>query len=149
MYSKKDIANYFLSNVDGVTPKKLQKLCYYAEAWTQALLDRDLMVDAKFEAWIHGPVDPGLYQDYKENGWNTIEKPENNDFDHISEDVIELLDSVISTYGDLSGNELEAITHRETPWIEARNGYGENDACNVELSKETMKDYYRQIYIGD
>lgn len=50
MYSIFDISKYFLSNVTNVTPKKLQKLCYYAEAWSHALFNRSIINDSHFEA---------------------------------------------------------------------------------------------------
>lgn len=33
MYTVYDIANWFLSNLENVTNKKLQKLVYYAYSW--------------------------------------------------------------------------------------------------------------------
>lgn len=148
MYSVFDISEYFLKNVEKVTPKKLQKLCYYAEAWSHALLNRGLINDSHFEAWIHGPVSPELYRKYKQYGWDILPQTESNDV-ILREEVVDLLNSVIETYGDLSGNELEALTHSETPWIEARTGYDEDESCNVQIKSETMKNYYKSIYIGD
>lgn len=149
MYSINDIANYFLVHCEDVTPKKLQKLCYYAEAWSQALFNRDLINDSEFEAWVHGPVSPALYQTYKDYGWNRIPAPANINFDAIEDPDIELLDSVIATYGEFSGNELEAFTHEEQPWLDARKGYSDDESSDVVISKETMKDYYLSIYDGD
>ena len=40
------------------------------------------------------------------------------------------------------GKVLEKITHNETPWIEARKGYGENIPSNEVLSKERIMKYY-------
>nr|WP_307921558.1 hypothetical protein [Mycoplasmopsis bovis] len=38
-----------------MTPKKLQKLTYYAEAWANALLWwRNSLSDTAFQAWVHG-----------------------------------------------------------------------------------------------
>ena len=62
-YSVFDIANWFLSK-EPMTQKKLQKLCYYAQAWCYALNNYRLM-DTVFEAWIHGPVSPPLYDKFK------------------------------------------------------------------------------------
>ncbi|WFQ91019.1 hypothetical protein MFERI13461_00453 [Mycoplasma feriruminatoris] len=38
-YSYKDISDWFLSK-ESMTPKKLQKLTYYAEAWALALFNQ-------------------------------------------------------------------------------------------------------------
>ena len=37
----------------------------------------------------------------------------------------------------------------EMHWIEARRGYAENERCTVVISPETMKTYYKSIYIGE
>ena len=58
-YSVYEIANWFL-NKGSMTQKKLQKLCYYAQAWCYALKGERL-IKSDFQAWIHGPVSPALY----------------------------------------------------------------------------------------
>ena len=68
---------------------------------------------------------------------------------YIEKNDIDLLEDVWKTYGDKTGNALEALTHRELPWIEARRGYAENERCTVVISPETMKTYYKSIYIGE
>ena len=68
-----DVAEWFLSK-EAMTPKKVQKLCYYYKAWGLALYDTDFLPDAVFQAWVHGPVCPELYRRYKEYGWNDIPK---------------------------------------------------------------------------
>lgn len=145
-YSVFDIANWFLNKMS-VSPKKLQKLVYYSEAWSNALYDEELISDTVFEAWAHGPVSPELYQKYKEYGWKDIDVRETSNI--TDPKVLDLLESVWLTYGDLSANELEALTHQEDPWRRARAGYPEGSHCEVEISKHDMKVYYKSIYSGD
>ena len=45
-----DLADAFLS-IEAMPLFKLQKLCYYAQAWHLAIYNEPL-VDAQFEAWI-------------------------------------------------------------------------------------------------
>lgn len=138
-----DIAKWFLHK-ESMTQKKLQKLCYYAVAWGWALMGREIASNARFEAWIHGPVSPILYTEYKSYGWNLIPKVEEvADFEN---DVDELLGSVWDTYGDKDGNELEAISHTEKPWVEARGGIGEFEPSTTVIEPETMKEFYLSIY---
>lgn len=144
-YSVYEIANWFLLK-ETMTHKKLQKLCYYAQAWCYALKDFCLM-DTTFEAWVHGPVSPVLYDKFKSFGYSSI-KLVGSYVPHIDEDDIELLESVWQTYGDHTGNALEALSHSELPWIEARTGYGPDERCSVPISVESMKKYYRSIYLG-
>lgn len=146
MHTVFDIANWFLKK-QSMTHKKLQKMCYYAQAWSYALKNRPIM-DAKFEAWVHGPVCRELYEKYKGN--YLFELTADSDFDlHFSPGDEELLESVFETYGEFSGNALEVLTHSETPWINARSGCSSSERCNKSISSEDMKQYYKSIYIGD
>ncbi|MDD6383858.1 MAG: DUF4065 domain-containing protein [Streptococcus hyointestinalis] len=131
-----------------MTPKKLQKLSYYFEAWSYALLNQTLLNDTRFEAWVHGPVSPQLYDKYREYGWNNIQQQADNSA--IFEDkALDLLQSVWVTYGEKSANELEALTHSETPWKNARYGLEETEPSHNEIADKDMHDYYLSIYIGD
>ena len=53
------VAQYFLWK-SSMSHKKLEKMCYYAQAWYLANHGRPLMPN-RFEAWVHGPVSPDLY----------------------------------------------------------------------------------------
>lgn len=146
-YSVFDVADWFLSK-ESMTPKKLQKLSYYFEAWSHALLNQTLLNDTRFEAWVHGPVSPQLYDKYREYGWNNIQQQADNSA--IFEDkALDLLQSVWVTYGEKSANELEALTHSETPWKNARYGLEETEPSHNEIDDKDMHDYYLSIYIGD
>ncbi|OAZ16057.1 hypothetical protein V425_10020 [Lactococcus lactis RTB018] len=148
-YSIFEIADWFLAK-ESMTPKKLQKLAYYAESWSRALLDRSIVQDTEFEAWAHGPVSPELYDKYRDYGWNDI--PKNNKFVDISDEKdLDLLESVWLTYGEMSANALEAQTHVETPWRNARfrGQADEGDFCKEKISKEDMANFYKSIYAGD
>ncbi len=143
-YSVYDVAEWFLQK-EKMTHKKLQKMCYYAQAWSYALLNEPLM-DTKFEAWIHGPVSPELYNKYKGNSWKDLE-PENRELS-FDPKTVDLLESVYVTYKDLSGNSLEALTHSEFPWQNARRGCKPNEGCNRVIDPFDMAKYYKSIYTG-
>ncbi len=112
------------------------------------MLDDGILNDTAFQAWIHSPVSPELWNDYKEYGWNEI-KQKVFDESKLDKNVLELLDAVWTTYGDKSGYELEAITHLEEPWKKARKGLGEFEPSTKLIDTEDMKTYYRSIYSGD
>ena len=144
-YSIFDIANWFLIKKN-MTHKKLQKLCYYAQAWCYALKGYRL-ANIDFQAWLHGPVSPALYDRFKGFGYQTIE------INTAHKPVIEiqdqqLLEDVWETYGDKTGNALESLSHRELPWIEARRGYTNNERCAAIITPESMIRYYKSIYKG-
>lgn len=133
------VAQYFLSK-ESISHKKLQKLCYYAQAWYLANHGQP-MVSNRFEAWVHGPVSPDLYAQYKKWGWALIpQMPENKGC--FTEVEIDLMDKVYDVYGNYTGDELEALTHREAPWKSARMGYSPSEYCRNPISMKEMKDYY-------
>lgn len=144
-YSVFTIANWFLRK-EQMTHKKLQKLCYYAQAWCYAIKGYRLE-DTDYQAWVHGPVSPALYERFKNFGYDTICIRGHEDLNIDAEDV-ELLEDVWETYGRLTGNALEALSHRELPWIEARKGYSETERCTVVIDPNNMKNYYKSISLG-
>ncbi|MCD8119862.1 MAG: DUF4065 domain-containing protein [Lachnospiraceae bacterium] len=145
-YSVFDIANWFLKKGE-MTHKKLQKLCYYAQAWCFALKGYRLE-NTDFQAWIHGPVSPALWERFKTFGYNPI-RIRGNFSVRISPEDEALLEDVWDTYGENTGNALEALSHRELPWIEARRGYEPDERCSVTISPVTMASYYNSIYCGE
>lgn len=140
-----DVANWFLHK-EAMTPKKIQKLCYYYKAWGLALYDKDLIPDAKFEAWVHGPVCPKLYSKYKSYGWNDVPQIEQDNSDLFDEKEIDVLESVWLTYGEMSANALEAQTHVEDPWRTTREGFPDSQNCSKVISNNKMKKFYKAIY---
>ena len=137
-----DVSRWFLGE-ESMTNKKLQKLCYYSIAWGHALMGKAIVDDSRFEAWVHGPASPTLYREYKKYGWNDIPKAATKP--EFKNDITELLEAVWITYGDKSGNELEALSHSELPWIEARNGLASDEYSTKRISSKTMASYYNSI----
>ena len=139
-----DVADWFLSK-QGMEHKKLQKLCYYAQAWHCALQGKPLFPDV-IEAWVHGPVVPTLYQKYKSYGWQEIPQVK---FDErrLSNTVLEVLGAVYNTYGSFSGEQLEALTHSEMPWQKARGSKLQPyEICTNPITLEDMKEFYLKLY---
>ncbi len=143
-----DVANYFLHK-EAMPHKKVQKLCYYYFAWGHALLNRNVIENCQFQAWVHGPVNVDLYNKYKNHGWITIEKKDNDNSNIFTDEEIGLLESVWCTYGDKSGNELEMLTHDEEPWKKARKGLPTFARSNKNIDTRVMRKYYKSIYTGD
>lgn len=61
MVSAHDVAAYMLRKHGPMSAMKLQKLVYYAQAWSLVWEDRPLFPE-RIEAWANGPVIPELYQ---------------------------------------------------------------------------------------
>jgi uncharacterized phage-associated protein len=133
-----------------MTNLKLQKLLYYAQAWHLAVLDKPLFPE-RIEAWIHGPVVPPVFGDFKHYRWNPIDStPADVAIEAgdprwpISECVREVLDA----YGGFSGPQLEAMTHQEDPWKEARKGIPSDTPSTSVISHEAMIRFYRPQLTG-
>ena len=142
MISCFDIANYFiwLAKETGsfVSNLKLQKLVYYAQAWHLALHDAPLF-DEDFQAWVHGPVIPELYQKYKVFGWQPITMDVSP---QLPASVIEFLHGVANEYFSCDAYELEQMTQIESPWNMARGGLANDVATTAKIEKMWMKEYY-------
>ena len=141
-YSIFEIADWFLTKAPQ-TQKKLQKLCYYAQAWSLAKNGYKL-IDSDFEAWIHGPVSPALYDRFKSFGYEAFKISGNYNCEIDSNDI-KLLEDVWETYGSRTGNALEVLSHSELPWIKARRGYASNERCTVVIDPIDMASYYKSI----
>ena len=134
------LARAFLC-ISSMTHKKLQKLCYYAKAWYLALYDSNL-VDEHFEAWVHGAVQPDLYQRYRVYGYSDI--PKETDKSNIPEEFLSFSQEVFNAYGHLSGDDLERINHSESPWKDARGNRQPWEHCNRVISEDSMRSFYRE-----
>ena len=133
------VAKFFLHKYSK-THKKLQKLCYFAQAWYLANYGKPLLAN-RFEAWVHGPVCPDLYVKYRAWGWEPL--PKEVDMPEFDEpDVVNFLENVYSVYGDYDADELERITHSEEPWIKARKGCAIGAYSRNPISLNDMRNYY-------
>ena len=142
------VAEYFIdkANKEGkpITNKKLQKLVYYAQAWSLVLKNKKLF-DEKIEAWVHGPAIKSLYVKYKNFGFSPIKKNADTALlKTVSSVNKKLLDNIWSVYGSLDADYLEMLTHSETPWKEAREGLQSSANSENEISLKTMKSFYSQ-----
>ncbi len=136
------LANAFLC-IESMTHKKLQKLCYYAKGWYLAINDVNL-ISEDFEAWVHGAVQPELYQRYRGFGFNYIPKYTNL-INNIPEEFLSFAREIYDAYGHLNGNELENLNHGEAPWLNARKGLKPWESSNEKISENDMKDFFREL----
>lgn len=143
------IADYFiLKNAQtgkGLSNKKLQKLLYYSQAWSLVVLDANKpLFDEPIQAWVHGPAVPRVYGHFKEFVMNDIKKPLDEETleKELPESERVFLDEIWDLYGGFDAAYLEALTHRELPWQNARRGLQLYEASTNEITHKDMKDYY-------
>lgn len=117
-----DIANFYVQLANSlpeteITNLKLNKLCYYAQAWSLVRLGTPLFDDV-VEAWEYGPVLPKVYHTYKVCGKGPIaEAADYFDESRLSSEELSLLTDVYLTYGKYTPYELISMTHRPCePW---------------------------------
>lgn len=141
-----DVAEWFLQQ-QPMSHNKVQKMCYYAVAWSCALYGESIFDDSEFEAWKRGPVSQKIFDKFKENPFQELQ-PEGRE---IELDVREkkLLDSVMLTYSDNTETSLEALSETEYPWIHARMFLPDGDTSHRLIDQEDMKEYYLSIYTGN
>lgn len=147
--SASSLAEYILQKYGPMSQLKLQKLLYYCEGYHLAYFDSSV-VNEEFEAWMHGPVCPAIFHKYKDQSliysdfrYTGSGDPEAALRQSLASEQFDYLNSILSELSTWTGPELEASTHMEKPWLEARVGFGEADRCNVIIKKSTMKDYYK------
>jgi uncharacterized phage-associated protein len=121
-----DVAAYLLSKADidegdGMTHLKLQKLLYYCQGFSIALLGRPLF-ENKIEAWQHGPVVVDVYHEFKQYENGIILPPcAYGDVSKLTKEEKAMIDDVYEVYGGYSASRLRNLTHSEKPWIDAEN----------------------------
>lgn len=143
-----DIAKFFLAK-EAMTPKKLQKILYYAYSWFLTLENdpevglENRLFENNFQAWVHGPVDPEIYAEYKGYGYSLIPRKNSENLD-LSEQILKRLDQVWDIYGEFDADELENLTHQESPWINARGDSKPLDICRTPISDADIYDCYAE-----
>lgn len=137
-----DVARYILEKNENqpMSTMKLQKLCYYAQAWSLVWDDAPLFPE-EFEAWANGPVCRELFNQTR-GQFSVTANDEPGDSSNLTVDAKETINAVLEHYGSQSAQWLSQLTHMEAPWNEARKGIAEGDRCEEVITKESMAIYY-------
>ena len=145
MYDVKRIAGYFLEKSKpgtryAITHLKLQKLIYYAQAWSLANNSTPLFKN-EILAWDHGPVIREIFDKYKKHRRFTIHLSDEDTETKIEDEHQKTLDFVWKTYGKFHGKFLEELTHQEYPWL--------STTKDQVISNEKMTEYYGKQLLSD
>lgn len=139
-----DVAKYILEEKGTMSTMKLQKLCYYSQAWTLAW-DEVPLFNEDFQAWANGPVCRELFDWHRGKFLISADDlPQLLGKHNLSVTERETVDKVLEFYGDKEGHWLSELTHKERPWKEARQKANAlpGDSCSEIITKESMADYY-------
>lgn len=143
------IADFFLTKSE-LTPKKIQKLVYYAYSWFIAINNQsadqieNILFDEVPEAWIHGPVFPSLYSKFKSFNWNEVPRKEEN-IKFENDDLMSFLNDIWNKFGSYSADELEYMTHQELPWLNARKNITSGEPSNQKINLKDIFNYYNAL----
>lgn len=137
MPSASDVAKVFLTLVDSdsgdvMTNLKLQKLLYYAQGFYLAMYDKPLFPES-IEKWMHGPVVPEVYREYKTFGSGPIPAPA--EVPKLGASALALINDVWNVYGQYTASALRNFTHQESPWLQT--------ADTEQISKDAMRVYFK------
>lgn len=138
-----DVAKYILEKQGRMSTMKLQKLCYYCQAWSLVWDDCELFPE-EFHAWANGPVCEELFHQTK-GQYSVTAADEPGNSDNLSDAQKETIDAVLEYYSVHDAQWLSRLTHMEDPWKLARVGCADGESGNAVISKESMAIYYGSL----
>lgn len=129
-----DVVRYIKAKRGVYGEMHVQKLLYYAQAWSLAWTGRPLFSEP-VEAWKMGPVVRSVRY------MVDVLPP---DTGRVSADQAAVIDAVLAEYGPLNGGQLSELTHAEAPWAEVYNGRHDqsNSACSDVIAHDAMRRFY-------
>lgn len=137
-----DVAKYILhKKKDSLSTWKLEKLCYYSQAWALAWTAQPIF-DEDFEAWVNGPVCPELFHEHQGKFYITYSGLKKGDETNLTDDEKETIDIVLNHYGDMEPYQLRELSHSEDPWKNARGNLPPDRNCDTVITKESMGEFY-------
>lgn len=128
-YSAYAVANAFIQRAEqglipNLSPMKLQKLIFFAQAWHLRGTNGVPILDDHFARWQYGPVIPALYHEFKAYGFMPITRKattlamNGNGFSMTvpniplqDESTWSLIDAIIARYGPYDAQTLSNMTH--------------------------------------
>ena len=135
-----DVARYILERLGPMSTMKLQKLCYYCQAWSLVWDDVPLF-NEEFHAWANGPVCRELFAATRGHFSVSAENEPGNSA-VLSPEQIETIDTVLEHYAPHDAQWLSRLTHLEKPWNDARIGVPAGVGSDNVITKESMAEYY-------
>jgi len=137
-------AKYITERTGEVSAMKLQKLMYYAQAWSLVWEEEPLFPD-DFQAWANGPVLPTLYARHRGMFKVSTALFADASSDSLSKVERENMGKVLEFYGDKTAQWLSNLTHQENPWLDARDGSPVGAPSEVVIPQSAIHEYYSSL----
>ena len=142
-------AAYILGRTGSVSPLALQKELYYADGLCLSY-DGGPLFSERCEAWAHGPVFPRLWADadLRDVAEDSLFGDEVADYmaGRFSDKELEVLDAVVGSVARFSPYVLRSLTHKESPWADARAGVGDGEPSRNEITVESMRRFFGGLW---
>ena len=135
--SAHQVARQLRQQLPGLGKKKLHKLLYYCQGHHLATFGAPLFHET-ISAWDMGPVVGQLWYD-EDRGAPSTTRPAGQ----LNESHLNTIGYVVSHYGALSGNELERLTHSETPW-RAASTRRDAPGTSKKISPDSIRQYFAE-----
>ncbi len=144
-----DTAKYILETIGkDISTLKLQKLCYYSQAWHMVWNNKTALFENEIQAWANGPVVYDLFQEHKGKFSITSKTIGDNLLTNkLTELEKKTIDKVLDFYGNKDASLLSELSHKEKPWINARkiNNTPNTKNCNEVITTDSMYNYYLSL----
>ena len=143
MPSVLDAARLILEDAGAMSAPKLQRLCYYAQAWS-LVWDGSPLYSESVRAWRDGPAVRALFQAHR-GRFELAAGDIPGDSGKLSSVHRETVAAVLRAYGAFNGLTLSLHAKTEPPWIAARRGAEPSAMSDHPISHEAMRDYYGSL----
>jgi uncharacterized phage-associated protein len=136
----KDAAQYVLELTGVIPAMKLQRLCYYAQAWS-LVWDEEPLFENRIEAWMGGPACPDLYEMHL--GEFKLGRLDGADSSRLSSGQKESIETVVDYYSRRNTRYLSELSKMEDPWRNAEGckGLGKGP----EIFCDRIAEYYGSL----
>lgn len=139
-----DVAKYITERTGEVSAMKLQKLMYYAQAWS-LVWEEEPLFSNDFQAWANGPVLPTLYARHRSMFKVDSALFPEADSARLTEAERGNVDKVLAFYGDKTAQWLSNLTHQENPWLEARGDLAVGASSEAVIPQAAIHEYYSSL----
>jgi uncharacterized phage-associated protein len=127
---------------DPLTNLRLQKLLYYAQAWSLVLRETELFSD-ELEARRCGPVVPAVHHALPDGqGGNPVHSDAFATAPDLQGDEAEFIKCIWEAYHPYSALQLAKMTHDETPWRKAWGDRPRDGTGNDPISVTDLEDFF-------
>lgn len=138
MVSIFDVAKYIVIHNKNVSPMKLQRLCYFCQAWYMAWTDEPLF-EEDFRGWATGPFCLELYNSLK-NLSVVRAKDIKGYIIKLTEEQKKVIDRVLSFYKDKDAQWLTQLSLTDNPWRESTIYH-----TNNVIPKKSIMEFYKNL----